>query len=59
MDKIDELIMNEEHTNTFIDGLPAEDTRGVRYYGRIPQDPELRKLLTDSIIVDPDVVEAR
>ncbi len=59
MDKIDELIMNEEHTNTFIDGLPAEDTRGVRYMGRIPQDPELRKLLTDSIIVDPDVVEAR
>lgn len=59
MDKIDELIINEEHVNAFIDGLPAEDSRGVRYYGRIPQDPELRKLLTDSIIVDPDVVEAR
>lgn len=59
MDQIDVLIMNEEHTNTFIDGLPAEDSRGVRYYGRVPKDPELRRLLTDSIIVDPDVVEAR
>lgn len=59
MDKIDEMILNEEYTNSFVDGMDPEDTRGVRYYGRVPVNPEVRRQLVDSIIVDTDFVEAK
>lgn len=59
MDKIDEMILNEEYVNAFVDGMDPEDTRGVRYYGRTPADPEVRRQLVDSIIVDTDFVEAK
>jgi hypothetical protein len=59
MDKIDEMILNEEYVNSFVDGMDPEDTRGVRYYGRTPADPEVRRQMVDSIIVDTDFVEAR
>lgn len=59
MDKIDEMILNEEYVNAFVDGMDPDDTRGVRYYGRAPVDPEVRRQLVDSIIVDTDFVEAK
>lgn len=59
MDKIDEMILNEEYVNAFVDGMDPDDTRGVRYYGRAPVDPEVRRQMVDSIIVDTDFVEAK
>jgi len=57
MDKIDEMICNEELVNTFVEGRDSSETRGVNFYGRRPADPETRRKLVDSFI-DEDVVEA-
>jgi len=50
MDKIDEIILNEEHENTFINDNYS--VRGVRYQLDKPADINLRRKLTDSFIVD-------
>ncbi len=60
MDKIDEMILNEEMVNNFSHAMPdPDDMRGVRFYGRVPADPAVQRQLVDNIIVDTDVVEAR
>lgn len=48
MDKIDEMISNEELVSSFVDCRGAQDTRGFNYYGRRPADPELRRKLAES-----------
>lgn len=57
MDKIDEMICNEELVNAFVEGRDASETRGVNYYGRRPADPETRRKLADTF-VDDEPVEA-
>lgn len=57
MDKIDEMICNEEMVDSFVEGRDASQTRGVSFYGRRPADPETRRKLVDSFI-EEDVVEA-
>lgn len=43
MDKIDEIICNEELKKSFVDGLGEEETRGFRFMGRRPADPDMRR----------------
>ncbi|MXV16901.1 hypothetical protein [Hufsiella ginkgonis] len=50
MDKIDEGICNEEFANTFVDGLPPEETRGFEVYGDKPRNREFRRKVAESII---------
>lgn len=50
MDKIDEMICNEETVRTFVEGRETTETRGVHFYGRRPADPETRRKLADSFI---------
>ncbi|MDR6193347.1 hypothetical protein [Siphonobacter sp. SORGH_AS_0500] len=57
MDKIDEYISNEELSRSFIEGRPVEETRGFPFYGRRPTDPEMRRQLASSFIVDDEVVD--
>ena len=57
MDKIDEMICNEEMVNAFVEGRDASQTRGVSFYGRRPADPDTRRKLVDTFI-DDDTVEA-
>lgn len=57
MDKIDEMICNEELVNSFVEGRDTRETRGVNYYGRRPADPETRRRLAETF-VDENVAEA-
>lgn len=57
MDKIDEMICNEEMVNAFVEGREASETRGVQFYGRRPADPDTRRKLVDNFM-DEDTVEA-
>jgi hypothetical protein len=50
MDKIDEMIMNEELENAFVDDLDPSQTRGVRFYGEKPTDADLRRKLSESFV---------
>lgn len=58
MDKIDEMICNEELANSFIEGKNASETRGVQYYGRKPADPDARRKLAETFL-EEEVIEVR
>ena len=42
LDTIDEMIVNEEKEDAFVNDEEPENTRGVRFYTRKPKDKELR-----------------
>lgn len=54
MDKIDEMILNEEMEAAFIGDAPTDQTRGVRFYSRKPTSEELRRRVANSFIGDND-----
>lgn len=58
MDKIDEMILNQEMVGSFVDGKDADETRGFRFYGRRPADPDMRRELVDSFFSYEETVEA-
>jgi hypothetical protein len=58
MDTIDERIFNEERIKSFVDGLDASLTRGVRYYGRRPTSLEDRQQLAESFVEREEIAEA-
>ncbi|WAC11895.1 hypothetical protein [Dyadobacter pollutisoli] len=58
MDKIDELICNQELYNAFVDGVDPNNTRGVNYYGRRPADPEARRKVADTFMEEEETVDA-
>lgn len=45
LDKIDEMIIAEQMENIFIDDLDSEETHGVRFMGKKPEDKNLRRML--------------
>lgn len=47
LDKIDEMIMNEEMMNAFVEDKPADQTRGVRFYMKRPTSKEDREKAMD------------
>jgi cell division protein FtsW (lipid II flippase) len=59
MDKIDEMICNEELVGAFVEGRKPDQTRGFNFYGRRPADPETRRRVADTFIEDDeDIVVA-
>lgn len=56
LDKIDEIIMNEELENSFVDDMDAANARGVRFYARKPKSEELRRKLADAFIEEEEPV---
>lgn len=50
MDKIDEMICNEEMVSSFVEDRDSSQTRGVHFPGRRPTDPETRRKLIDSFV---------
>lgn len=59
MDRIDEMISNQEMEKSFVDGVDAGDTRGFEFRGRRPESEEYRRALLPSIITDdPDTLIA-
>lgn len=48
MDKIDELIANEEMTESFIHGRRPEETRGFETYGRRPENTDFRRKVAET-----------
>lgn len=59
MDRIDEMISNQEMEKSFVDGADADDTRGFTFRGHRPEREEYRRALLPSIITDdPDTLVA-
>lgn len=50
MDHIDEVIMNEELENAFVNDLPGEKTRGVRFHMDKPASKNMRSKLSETFI---------
>ncbi|MFD1000203.1 hypothetical protein ACFQ21_12850 [Ohtaekwangia kribbensis] len=48
MDKMDEMILNEEMFDSFVEGKDSSETRGVRFYGRRPADENVRTKIVSS-----------
>lgn len=58
MDKIDEIIMNEELEKAFVDDLPSDKTRGVRFYTDKPESKQLRQKLSESFLENEETTYA-
>src|SRR5699024_2421113 len=54
MDKIDQMIMNEEMEDSFVEEADPDDTRGVRFFARRPTSKELRRKLAATFIGQED-----
>jgi hypothetical protein len=54
MDKIDEIISNEELKKAFVDGLDDSETRGFRFLGHRPDDPEIRRQILPLMTEEED-----
>lgn len=54
MDRIDEIISNQEMEKSFVDGVDADDTRGFEFRGRRPESEEYRRALLPSIMTDDE-----
>lgn len=60
MDKIDEIIMNEELEKSFVLDANEEQTRGFRFRGRKPESQEMRRQIMPLFIEDDDeIAEAK
>ena len=60
MDHIDEMICNEELVAAFVDDVDSRQTRGFRFYGRRPADPDVRRKVAETFWEDEeDAVKAR
>jgi hypothetical protein len=57
MDKIDEMICNEEMVNSFVDDQEPSQTRGFYAYGRRPADPDFRRKLAETFIENSEEFE--
>ena len=58
MDKIDEMICNENLVASFVDGRKPEETKGFNAYGRKPDNKEFRRRVVDSFFEDDEGNEA-
>lgn len=56
MDKIDEMICNEELVKSFVEGRDPSETRGFNFQGRRPADPETRRRVAETFIEEETVV---
>lgn len=54
MDKIDEMILNEEMENAFIHDESADKTRGVRFYAKKPSSERLRRKLEETMVEEDE-----
>ena len=59
MDKIDEMICNEEMVESFVNDKKPEDTRGFKMMGGKPDDPELRRKVVTRFFEDEETARAQ
>ncbi len=54
MDMVDQKILNEELESSFLYDKDEQETRGYRFLGRKPNDPEMRKALLGMMTEEED-----
>lgn len=54
MDKIDEMILNENQYDSFVGNAEADKTAGIRFYANRPNSEELREKVLKSFTEDDD-----
>lgn len=52
MDRIDEMIVNQELKNAFVDDMDESQTRGFRFLGTKPEDIETRRKLLSTMLTE-------
>lgn len=52
MNKIDQMILGEEINSAVVEGKSPNETRGTKFYGRVPNDPGNRRRVVDSMFGD-------
>jgi hypothetical protein len=57
MDTIDEMICNEELVESFVRGLPTQETRGFEVYGTAPGNSDFRRKVADAMMDDDPAVD--
>ncbi|PAW93161.1 hypothetical protein CKK33_06495 [Mucilaginibacter sp. MD40] len=50
MDMIDEMLCNEDLTETLVEGTRPEDKRGVEFFGTPPNNKKFRRVLAETIV---------
>ncbi|RRA98642.1 hypothetical protein [Larkinella rosea] len=58
MDKIDEMICNEELVKSFVEERDPSQTRGFNFYGRRPVNPETRRKVAETFLETEETVIA-
>lgn len=58
IDKIDEMICNEELSKSFLEGRGPEETRGFQAFAQAPTNEDFARQVVDSFIVDKEPSEA-
>lgn len=58
MDKIDEIICNEELKDSLVEGREPTDNRGFNFEPRMPNDPEFKRKVYDSFFEEDESSEA-
>jgi hypothetical protein len=59
MDKIDEMIANEELEKSFVEGVESDKTRGFNMRAAAPADIEMRRKVLPLMTDETDIIEAR
>lgn len=59
MDKIDEIICNEELKKTFVDDANESETRGFRFLGRKPENKEMREQIMPLMLEQEETYDAK
>lgn len=49
MDRIDEILFNEDITETLVEGTKPDDGRGVEFFGTSPSSKSFRRVLADTM----------
>lgn len=57
LNKIDEMICNEELVNSFVHNRPGDKTRGFEFYGTRPGNMEFRRKVADTMIEEEPPVD--
>ena len=59
MDKIDEMIANEELEKSFVEGADGDKTRGFTMRAAVPPNIEMRRKMLPLMTEETDVIEAK
>ncbi|MDI1254586.1 MAG: hypothetical protein PSV16_00670 [Flavobacterium sp.] len=59
MDTIDQIIVNQELENSFVNDVSPEDAKGFQSRGKKPEDKEMRRQILNAMIQEEEIIVAK